>query len=166
MSPRTPKKSGRAPRPRRPAPSSLVAVELGSAFPSWVASAASNGEFRVLSQRDQESTEAFHVRVMTLAGEVLLGTDGSRRIVFACNERTDENMLASRRAVIRALLALVPAPRAPRVVLAADARSSTHLRQALFDLCTEIPETGTTVRVDDDPASRPRTLRPSVANVA
>jgi hypothetical protein len=51
-------------------------------------------------------------------------------------------------------------------VLAADARSSTHLRQALFDLCTEIPETGTTVRVDDDPASRPRTLRPSVANVA
>lgn len=167
------KKSDKAARSRRAqrahAQPSIVAVELGALFPAWVAARASSGEFRVIAQREGEALDIFRARVLELSQR--LATEGTAvdTGIVVCNERTDDRAVAMRRQLASDLIASSPPGNEPRLVLAAAARSSSRLRQALQALAPSLAgERGprASVRIDEELASRPHSSLASVANVA
>jgi hypothetical protein len=148
---------------------SIVAVELGALFPGWVAARASSGEFRVIAQRESEALDSFRARFLELVQR--LAAEGTRidTGVFVCNERTDDRAIAVRRQLARDLIDSSAPGNEPRLVLAAAARSSSRLRQALQALAPSLAGARgprASVRIDEELASRPHSSLASVANVA
>jgi hypothetical protein len=161
------KKSEKPARSRRAqrahAPPSIVAVELGAPFPSWVANRAFNGEFRLVAQRETEALDSFRGRVLELAQRLFAEGIALDSAIFICNERIDAGALESRRELARGLLKASVAGHEPRVILAAGAHSTPRLRKALQDLA---PTLRGQVRIDEELPSTPHSSLASVANVA
>ena len=140
---------------------SLVAVELGAAFPTWISSRAQSGEFRVVAEREGELGAAFAERVISVMKGLFADGAAANALVIVCNERIDEAAIASRKALVVGARAASDSKLA--TTLAASARSSARLREALHRLAHDV---NGTVKVDQEQASRPRSSLASVANVA
>jgi hypothetical protein len=167
------KKSDKAARSRRAqrahAQPSIVVVELGALFPAWVSARAFSGEFRVIAQRESEALDAFRARFLELVQRLAAEGTAVDTGVFVCNERTDDSAVAVRQMLARDLIASSAPGNEPRLVLAAAARSSSRLRQALQALAPCLAgERGprASVRIDEELASRPHSSLAAVANVA
>jgi len=154
---RSEKHSRRAPR----ALLSIVAVELGAAFPAWVSSSAHTGQFRVVAEREGEAAAAFAERVISVIKGQFADGAAAGGIVLVCNERIDAAALSARKALVSAARAASDSKLA--ATLAASSRSSSRLREALHRLAHDV---NGNVKVDQEQASRPRSSLASVANVA
>ena len=122
----------------------------------------------MVAQREGEVLDDFRARV--LESRKRLAADGSsvEGAILVCNERTDSQATATRRQIARDLIEANSGHR-PSVVLAASARASSRLRQALHELAPTLAgelAPRATVRIDEELASRPRSSLASVANVA
>jgi hypothetical protein len=149
--------SRRAPR----ALVSIVAVELGATFPAWISSRAHSGEFRVVAAREAETGAAFAERVISVMKGLFADGTAASGLVIVCNERIDDGALAARKSLIAG--ARTTSDSKLSATLAASARSSARLREALHRLAHDVSGT---VKVDQEQTSRPRSSLASVANVA
>jgi hypothetical protein len=109
--------SRRAPR----ALVSIVAVELGATFPAWISNGAHTGEFRVVAEREAETSAAFAERVISVMKGLFADGTAASGLVIVCNERIDDGALAARKSLIaaparpvtRSSRPRLPRPRAP-----------------------------------------------------
>ncbi len=152
-----PSSSRRAPRTLV----SLVAVELGATFPSWIASRAHTGEFRVVAASEGEAGADFAERVSRVMKGLFADGSAAQGLVIVCNERIDDAAVATRKALVSGARAASDSKLA--TTFAASSRSSARLREALHSLAHDV---NGTLKVDQEQASRPRSSLASVANVA
>jgi hypothetical protein len=82
-------------------------------------------------------------------------------LVIVCNERIDDGALGARKILVAG--ARKTSDSKLSATLAASARSSARLREALHRLAQDV---NGTVKVDQEQASRPHSSLASVANVA
>jgi hypothetical protein len=126
-------------RQRKPITGTLVLVELGAEWPSWVQSLSGASGRRVFSQAEGESPDAFSDRVAEELSR--LGAKGvpMKAAAIACNERCDDAAMLARSKMGMALLsALVDKrPRDARLFLSASGRSG-RVRHALSALATDL----------------------------
>ncbi len=157
-------------RQRKPITGTLVLVELGAEWPSWVQSLSGSSGRRVVSQAEGESPDAFSDRVAEELSN--LGARGvpMKVAALACNERCDDAAMLARSKIATALLTRLvdKRPREARLFLSTSGRSG-RVRHALSTLATELgssfglPSERVSVRFGDEmPLARDGAKAPNV----
>ena len=87
---------------------SLVIVERGARFPTWIDEMAGNdSSVRVIAQRERESEHAFEARVLEFLERFTKLTGSPHRAVLACVNESGRARTTSRAVLILALRELV-----------------------------------------------------------
>jgi len=132
---------------------SIVVLEAGAAWPTWLTEyqrLAPNAV--VIAQARVEPLEAFHARVVRRVSEVTAAGTGRIRVgVIVCSGLAEQDTLALREAVARAILKAMGSSNEAELVIAGDVQADSPSRHELFalagGLCEELGGTGVNVRV-------------------
>lgn len=132
---------------------SIVVLEAGAAWPAWLAEyqrLAPNAV--VIAQARTESADAFRSRVVHRIEEAKVNSGARVRVgVIVASESSEQDGLALRENVARAILKVMGSGHEAELVLAGGAREGDPSRQELFALagvlCEELGGTQVNVRV-------------------
>ncbi|HEY8945061.1 MAG TPA: hypothetical protein VIM73_12400 [Polyangiaceae bacterium] len=107
---------------------SLIVVELGSEWPSWLNSKLGGGSRRVLSQDEGESPQEFAVRVLGVVEGDRLRLRGA---TLLCNERADAEQASARTTLAQALRTHLEPDKSGELLFAAPERARRTLPPAI-----------------------------------
>jgi hypothetical protein len=144
-------------RQRKPVSGTLVLVEVGAEWPSWVQSLSGASGRRVVSQAEGESPDAFSNRVAEELSRIGARGVPMKVAALACNERCDDAAMLARSKIGTALLSTLVHKRTRdvRLFLSTSGRSG-RVRHALSTLASDLgssfglPGERVTVRFGDE----------------
>lgn len=142
----------------------LVIVELGATWPSWLVEGIPHGSCRVIAELEGEGPKAFAERAKGVAASLFPRGLELALIAVACNERADEAAVAARRDFAQLLTAR--GSRSTRVAFAATEDAGERLRNSLASLTASLDNGRLQRRVSVRLRSAGEPSSPRVAQVA
>ncbi len=135
----------------------LIAMELGSLWPTWARTSASNAV--VVAQQPAEPPWAFARRVTHRISRLWATRCKIRKAVVAVGPASDVDSFAARCIIARSVIGSMPAVDDAEIVLSAHEPHASELRHELLGLagalCEQLQGTELSVSVRFDTAPRP-----------